>query len=319
MPRGTVFHLPPVNVETLFLYGWLLSILCGNRNIVRISSRASRLTTDLCGVVASVLARHQPLARINFAVRYGHDDQLTADLSACCDLRIVWGGDETVRTLRSVPLPASARDLCFPDRYAYSVIGAKAFITSPDAQKKALAQAFYNDCYWFDQVACSSPRLIAWCGAPEECLAARTAFLDLLAREIARRGYSAEPSVRSEKLLFASRSILDEAVDSYATYGNDLTVLRLADLSTLNRDHCGGGLLLSIDIPDLPAIAQAVHRRDQTLTYFGFDRQEMESFAILLNGKGIDRIVPIGEALTFNRFWDGYDLLQELTRRVWVQ
>jgi hypothetical protein len=34
------------------------------------------------------------------------------------------------------------------------------------------------------------------------------------------------------------------------------------------------------------------------------------------NGRGVDRIVPFGEALTFGRFWDGYDLLAELTRRV---
>ena len=76
---------------------------------------------------------------------------------------------------------------------------------------------------------------------------------------------------------------------------------------------------MSVDVPDILALAQVVKRRDQTLTYFGFDRQEMEAFAQALNGKGIDRIVPIGQALTFNRFWDGYDLLQELTRRVWVQ
>ncbi len=319
VPRGTVFHVPPVNVETLFLYGWILSILCGNRNIVRISSRASQLTTELCGMVASVLEHYEVLGRINLAIQYGHDDRLTADISACCDLRIVWGGDETVRALRAVALPPAARDLCFPDRYSYSVIRAAVFITSPDTQKEGLAHAFYNDCYWFDQMACSSPRLIAWCGTAEDCLRARGEFFNLLAREVERHGYTIEPCVRSDKMLFASRLILDEAVDSYETYGSELTVLKLSKLSSLDRNHCGGGLLLSVDVPDLAAIAAIAHRRDQTLTYFGFDRQEMESFARGLNGRGIDRIVPIGEALTFNPFWDGYDLLQELTRRVWVQ
>jgi hypothetical protein len=319
MPRGTVFHIPPVNVETLFLYGWILSILCGNRNIVRISSRASQLTMELCGMVATVLEKHGALGRINLAIQYGHEDQLTSDISACCDLRIVWGGDETVRSLRSVALPPAAGDLCFPDRYSYSVIRAAMFTASPDDQKERLAHAFYNDCYWFDQMACSSPRLIAWCGAPEDCLKARAEFFNLLAREVARRRYTIEPYVRSDKMLFASRLILDEAVDSYETYGTELTVLKLSKLTSLDRSHCGGGLLLSVDVPDLRALAGIVHRRDQTLTYFGFDRPEMESFAQGLNGRGIDRIVPIGEALTFNRFWDGYDLLQELTRRVWVQ
>jgi hypothetical protein len=318
-PRGTVFHVPPVNVETLFLYGWLLSILCGNRNVVRISSRASSLTTELCNIVGSVLGSYEVLARINFAIQYGHDDQLTADLSACCDLRIVWGGDETVQALRGVPLSPTAKEICFPDRYSYSIIRAGAFIAASDAQKQSVANAFYNDCYWFDQMACSSPRLIAWCGGPEDCLAARASFFYLLACEVERHGYTTAASVPSSKLLFASKLILDEVVDSYEIYGNELTVLRLSNLSKLDRNHCGGGLLLSVDVPDILALAQVVKRRDQTLTYFGFDRQEMEAFAQALNGKGIDRIVPIGQALTFNRFWDGYDLLQELTRRVWVQ
>jgi hypothetical protein len=43
------------------------------------------------------------------------------------------------------------------------------------------------------------------------------------------------------------------------------------------------------------------------------------SFARSLNGSGIDRIVPIGQALAFGRFWDGYDLLAEFTRSTLIQ
>ena len=35
--RGTVFHLAPSNVDTVFLYSSLLSLLCGNRCLIRIS------------------------------------------------------------------------------------------------------------------------------------------------------------------------------------------------------------------------------------------------------------------------------------------
>jgi hypothetical protein len=308
-----------VNVETLFLYGWLYSILCGNRNVVRISSRSSSLTTELCAIVGEVLGRHAELARINMAVRYGHDDQLTAELSASCDVRIVWGGDETVRALRRVPMAPTARDICFPDRYSYSIIAAAAYIVSSEEQKRALARAFYNDCYWFDQMACSSPRLIAWCGSDDESQTASKIFYTLLASEVAAHQYSTEAAVHSNKLLYSSGLILDQAVDGYETYGTELTVLRLKNLSTLVREHCGGGLLLSVSVLGLSSLKEIVQRRDQTLTYFGFDRQQIQAFAHVLNGRGIDRIVPIGQALTFNRYWDGYDLLQELTRRIWVQ
>src|SRR5229473_1854189 len=40
-PRGLVFHVPPANVDTIFVYSWALSALAGNRNVVRISPRAA--------------------------------------------------------------------------------------------------------------------------------------------------------------------------------------------------------------------------------------------------------------------------------------
>ena len=36
----------------------------------------------------------------------------------------------------------------------------------------------------------------------------------------------------------------------------------------------------------------------------------------LAGGRGIDRLVPVGQALSFHRFWDGYDLIRELVRHV---
>jgi len=35
--------------------------------------------------------------------------------------------------------------------------------------------------------------------------------------------------------------------------------------------------------------------------------------------RGIDRIVPVGQALDFSPLWDGYVLFSELTRRVTVK
>jgi hypothetical protein len=87
----------------------------------------------------------------------------------------------------------------------------------------------------------------------------------------------------------------------------------------LDREHCGGGLLFQAYAKELNEIAPLIIRRDQTLTHFGFTRDELRNLARLLNGRGIDRIVPVGHALNFNRFWDGYDLLREFTRTVYIQ
>jgi hypothetical protein len=55
------------------------------------------------------------------------------------------------------------------------------------------------------------------------------------------------------------------------------------------------------------------------LTQFGFSETELLDFAARAASSGaIDRIVAFGQALTFDRFWDGYDLLQAFTRTVRV-
>jgi hypothetical protein len=55
------------------------------------------------------------------------------------------------------------------------------------------------------------------------------------------------------------------------------------------------------------------------VSHFGFPADELVAFAEHLAGRGVDRMVPIGAALTFSAIWDGYDLLREFTRLTVVQ
>jgi hypothetical protein len=104
-----------------------------------------------------------------------------------------------------------------------------------------------------------------------------------------------------------------------ASYGTELTLLQLEKLAGLKREHRGAGLLFHFHAQDLESLAAFIERRDQTLTHFGFTAVELRRFACLLNGRGLDRIVPVGQALTFNRFWDGYDLLREMLCSVYIE
>ena len=50
------------------------------------------------------------------------------------------------------------------------------------------------------------------------------------------------------------------------------------------------------------------------MSHFGFALDELREFVAAVGGRGIDRIVPFGQALSFAPIWDGYDLLTEFTR-----
>ena len=63
-----------------------------------------------------------------------------------------------------------------------------------------------------------------------------------------------------------------------------------------------------------PNILYYVNNKYQTLTYFGLSKNVLRNFILDNRLEGIDRIVPIGQALDINFFWDGYDLNKILTR-----
>jgi hypothetical protein len=181
-----------------------------------------------------------------------------------------------------------------------------------------LIRDFFNDSFWFNQLACSSPRLLIWCGTPSDNRLAAERFFAALESETIRRGQPSEPSLRMRKFLYACQAAIHQPLSAYCG-GPHFTVLTLETLENLNREHCGGGLFLEYESPSLAAIAPYLTRRDQTLVYFGFSQPELKELIQILSGRALDRIVPIGQALAFNRFWDGYDLLAEFTRTVAVR
>jgi len=318
-PRGLVFHMPPRNVDTMFVYSWLLAALCGNRNVIRLSPQLSESGRILLRLLRDTLvAAAEPIRNSTTIISYGHEEEPTAMLSALCDVRVIWGGDQTVSTIRRSPLAPHGKEITFPDRYALSVIQAKAYGELTKDMRDSLADQFFNDSYWFDQMACSSPRLIVWVGDEPQTLAASADFFPRLAECVERRRYLLPPAAAMQKLLYTCSSILDYPVSSCRQF-KGLTVLTLESLSGFQRNHPGGGLFFEARIKCLTEISSVLERRDQTLTWFGFAPDELFALARNLNGRSIDRIVPIGQALQFHRFWDGYDLLQEFCRCIYIE
>lgn len=316
MPRGIVFHLPPRNVDTMFVYSWLLSALTGNRNIIRLSPRRSESTNVLLRLFQEALAEAEEPARSGtLVVSYGHEDQPTALLTSLCDVRVIWGGDETVGSISRIALPVHARQLAFPDRHSLSALRTAAYLRLEEAGRDQLADQFFNDAYWFDQAGCSSPRLVVWCGDAAEARAASADFFTRVAGVVRRRQYVLSPALSMRKLVFSAACVLELAVSNYRRMP-ELTVLTLSSLEGFSREHPGGGLFYECHLTELGELARYLIRKDQTLTYYGFAADDIRGLLRQLNGTAIDRVVPVGQALQFGRFWDGLDLLQEFCRHV---
>lgn len=322
VPRGRVFHVTPANVDTIFAYSWLLALLTGNVNVVRISSQETELGNRILETVGTVLDRpaFSALRRANRLVRTDHDDRVADGLSSIADVRVVWGGDDTVDYFRRFPLPKRGRDITFPNRHSLALLDAAAVRSTSEAELAALADRFFNDAYWFDQAACSSPRLVVWRAEPGDVAAdARERFRAAVSAAVRRRNYEVETGLAITKMVFAFRRAAAQDGLRFEVPSNEVTWVELPELAGYDRDHSGGGLFFEYVADDLATeLRGLVGPQDQTAVCYGLDQDTVMELARELNGRGIDRFVRVGRALEFSATWDGFDLLGEFVKRVIV-
>ncbi|HVD32100.1 MAG TPA: hypothetical protein VNC19_00885, partial [Gemmatimonadales bacterium] len=95
--------------------------------------------------------------------------------------------------------------------------------------------------------------------------------------------------------------------------------VHLRDRAALDKDVCGGGLLRHVPVARLSDVLSFVDEGDQTLTHWGVDGAALRDFAAQAGARGLDRVVPIGEALAFDVVWDGFHLIDDMLRRVRVR
>ena len=90
--RGLVFQIPPSNVNSISIYSWALSLLAGNKNVIRISKIKSRQMHTICMVLEDILKdpKWLNISQRNKFFVYEYEDQINEYLSSKCDLRVVW-------------------------------------------------------------------------------------------------------------------------------------------------------------------------------------------------------------------------------------
>jgi acyl-CoA reductase LuxC len=318
VPVGRVLHLAPSNVDTLFVYSWALAFLCGNASVVRLSQDSGAVVEALLRVLDAVASGDDELRATNRFVTYGHDDAITAALSAWCAHRVIWGGDETVAAIRPLPLPSHASERVFGSKYSFAVIDAERYLGAREDERTRVASGFFNDLFWFDQMACSSPQVVFWIGQPEVAGDAAVDFEATLQREVERRGF--EPTVSSAVHRRTYAFGLAATADVRVVLEHPGFVgVHVRDRAALDKNVCGGGLVRHVPAAGLSEVLPFIDEGDQTVTHWGLDAEALRGFAALAGGRGLDRIVPIGEALAFDVVWDGFHLMDDMLRRVRVR
>ena len=315
--RGLCFHIAPANIPVNFAFTWVFSLLAGNANVVRLPSKDFPQVDALLTIINTVLDKYPELKERNAFVKYPRtDNETTAAYCQMADCRMIWGGDRTIAAIKALPTMPRCVDICFADRYSVALINADAVMVADEAQIARLAGGFYNDTYLMDQNACSSPQVILWeHDSPE----AREIFWKAV-EALARRKYVLQDAVAVDKYtLFCEESVGNESIRSMIHKGNLLYRVELKALSSDIVSHRGkAGFFFEYALGNRQELFSVITEKFQTITQFGIDAVELARQIAAAHLRGIDRIVPIGKAMDIGVFWDGHDLIRELSRLVTV-
>lgn len=314
--RGIIFHIAPSNVPVNFAYSLLCGILSGNLNIVRVPSNNFEQVTIICNAIEtiSINVEFKSIIEKIALIRYDRISSATSFFSSICDVRVIWGGDETISQIRKNSIPARSFDVTFADRYSICIINAEQYLFEHDQKKIALG--FYNDTYLFDQNACTAPHLITWIGGKERVAMAKTIFWKELYNIVIQKYGPIQPVIAVDKLTaFYNQSVKSEGINKLVASDNLLWRIELGNLtSNIDEFRCTSGYFLEYHAEALMELSGIVNRKYQTIAYYGFSENELNEF--VLNSKlfGIDRIVPIGRTTEFSLIWDGFDMIRTLSR-----
>lgn len=328
--RGMAFHIAPSNVPVNFAVSMTSSLLAGNITVIRVSNKEFDEVDIICKAINKLLEKpeHEVIKKHICIIRYDHCDEITEYLSSVCDVRIIWGGDNTIGEIRRFPIPSRAIEMCFADRYSLAVIDAKYYsVTVKDnsvgkENAEKIARKFYTDTYYSDQNACSSPRIVVWItGAVSrtELNECRDIFWSSLQKEADER-YDMQPVQAIDKLSnFAELAMKIGGAELTNRQNNRLFVINIKEARSEAADYkTGGGFFLQYEAGTVEEIVPFLGKQCQTVAVLGIEKKDIVRLVRQYGVRGVDRVVDIGDTMGLEFVWDGYKMIESMSRVVYV-
>ena len=315
---GLVFHITPSNIPTNFAYSLIFGLLTGNSNILKVPSKNFKEIEIICDILKKTIKKMKFFKNRISIVQYKNNESFTKRISSICDARVIWGGDKTVSEIRSYKLQERAIDVSFADRYSLCLINIDKLKSLDSFEIKNFAKKFYNDTYLVDQNACSSPHLIVWMGSDNKNL--KKKFWNSL-YILAKENYNLTTDASIEKYInLCKYTLLSDKIKKIHRHQNILYRVEFNKIDENNHYYRGKwGLFFEYNINKIDELKKIINKKYQTLTYFGIDTSLLKNFIINNKLKGIDRVVPVGQSLDISLMWDGYDIVNTLSRCIEIK
>jgi hypothetical protein len=314
-PVGVVGHWPAGNVEIQPLLSLTCSLLGGNAALVRVPEGLAGVTRRLMARLAQSDPGQVLTARIFMAAfEHGRQD-LHEAMAQSVDGAMIWGGKESVLSVRALPFPHWARIVVFGPRL--SVAAMDAGVWNNPAVQETWCVRLARDVWQFDQQACSSPQVLF---LENETGLPTAQFLSVL-----RRAFEAENRAHPRQTIASGLTsaicqaraawlLKDTAHRAVFPMGPDWTLLFGAG-SDLPQPTQGK----TLTVLEVDNLFKAVSKFDGVMQTLGLgmaDPEKETKLAGLAARRGVDRIVKLGRMHAFVPPWDGVDLVRPMVRMV---
>lgn len=310
--RGTAFHIAPSNVPVNYAYSLVTGLLTGNVNVVRVPSKDFPQVIIINRAIECALDKYESIRPYICLVRYGRVQKVNDFLSSLADIRVIWGGDQRIEELRKSPLRPRAGEITFADRYSLAVIDSGIYLAMEN--KERIAEEFYNDTFLTDQNACTSPRMVVWTGKNKE--KAKQLFWKK-EHELVKKKYAFQPVMGINKLTssYLAAAVLDD-VHIEKSEDNYIVRVKVGKLYNHLMDmKDNSGYFFEYDCDDIMELKDFCNNTHcQTIGVCG--NPDMIKPLLISGIKGVDRVVPIGKTMDFDLVWDGYNLVERMTRTI---
>ena len=313
--RGLLFHVAPSNTPLNFLYSFAFGVLSGNSNIIKIPMKEFTEIKIFFNLLKKLKKKNSKKILLNnLFLRYKNYDEVNNFFSKNCNARLIWGGDYTINLFKKYNTKPRCLDLNFSDRYSFSIVNCNKLKNLKDNSFNRLIKNFYNDTYLYDQMACSSPNLIIWVNYKK----AQVEIFWKKLLDMAKQKYNLNNTIYIEKFTkLQMDKIKLKNSNFFYNYKNILVRVGIKNINK-NFENLKGnyGYFYEIKTNKIRNIIKNCSSKIQTITYFGFDKKYIEKNLLKKVPEGVDRMVPFGKSTDINLYWDGYDIIRSLSRKL---
>ena len=185
-------------------------------------------------------------------------------------------------------------------------------------QLKLLVKKFYYDGYTMNQLACNSPHFVFWVGKKNERL--QNYFWDQLSKIAEKKFLFDDVHIVDKYTNLMENIIIQKDFNKVKMFKNNLYVIDPGK-QTKEIENIRGinGTFFQKNINQINDLKQFITKKCQTISYFGFSRNNFKNFLLNNNLLGVDRVVPIGRALEIDIVWDGYEVIKSLSRIISIE